>query len=187
MTSQPSEPAKRDTKKKKCLPRTKRCCHNNWDNVRVEAGMITLRCRECQCQYRSRVESVFGESKCESFAKPDGCALGDQCTKIHIHFRKQSLKERVEGHGVSVLDRVKGRSKGTLRKMVSQLRHEAEEASSLASSCSPISQIKAQSESTASISSLTPTPPDNDKPLCLISEHDIDDDILSGVITSLGL
>eukprot|EP01060_Flectonema_neradi_P032697 TRINITY_DN524_c0_g1_i1.p1 TRINITY_DN524_c0_g1~~TRINITY_DN524_c0_g1_i1.p1 ORF type:complete len:215 (+),score=32.70 TRINITY_DN524_c0_g1_i1:60-647(+) len=176
----------KDVKKRRYLPRGKKCNHNNWDNVRVETGMITLRCRECQCQYRTKVESVFGAAKCELFTKPEGCPLGDDCSKIHIHFRKQSLKERVAGHGVSVLDRVKGRSKGALRKIVTQLRHDAEIASA---GSSPMhgTGIKTPSESTQTSSMSAPPTPTDDRPLSLTSEHDIDDDVLSGVITSLGL
>ncbi|KAJ9468815.1 hypothetical protein DIPPA_20476 [Diplonema papillatum] len=82
------------------------CGHNAWDNVRAAKGKITLRCRKCQLQWRAPAELARHEARCEAFA--DGkCDLGDHCEKMHLHYRKQCLEERLSQHGKSVLKRVK--------------------------------------------------------------------------------
>eukprot|EP01064_Diplonema_japonicum_P020694 TRINITY_DN30280_c0_g1_i1.p1 TRINITY_DN30280_c0_g1~~TRINITY_DN30280_c0_g1_i1.p1 ORF type:complete len:211 (+),score=31.78 TRINITY_DN30280_c0_g1_i1:72-704(+) len=87
--------------------RRRTCAHNAWDNVRVSKGLMTLRCRECQRQWRADVELVWGGLKCLDFGGEEGCAEGDSCSKLHIHHRKLSLEDRVKQHGCSVLQQVK--------------------------------------------------------------------------------
>eukprot|EP01064_Diplonema_japonicum_P001473 TRINITY_DN1094_c2_g1_i1.p1 TRINITY_DN1094_c2_g1~~TRINITY_DN1094_c2_g1_i1.p1 ORF type:complete len:203 (+),score=51.72 TRINITY_DN1094_c2_g1_i1:53-661(+) len=83
-----------------------RCCeHNSWDNVRVCKKVMTLRCRVCQKQWRTPVDSVW-ELKCDAFGAGK-CPEGDSCLRMHIHYRKQTLEERVRSHGTEVLHHVR--------------------------------------------------------------------------------
>eukprot|EP01064_Diplonema_japonicum_P007806 TRINITY_DN15439_c0_g1_i1.p1 TRINITY_DN15439_c0_g1~~TRINITY_DN15439_c0_g1_i1.p1 ORF type:complete len:195 (+),score=45.79 TRINITY_DN15439_c0_g1_i1:27-587(+) len=102
--AQPS--SKGFTKKRLTVALRKRCCrHNNWDNVRVAKGLMTLRCRECQKQWRAAVDLVWGGLKCEAFGTDDGCEESELlCEKLHIHNRKLSLDDRVRQHGEDILN-----------------------------------------------------------------------------------
>ncbi|KAJ9468201.1 hypothetical protein DIPPA_04437 [Diplonema papillatum] len=75
------------------------CTHNSWDNVRVIKGHVTLRCRECQDQWRTAADTAWRRRKCTAFPTLRGCPSGDACPKLHIHSKKQSLTERVDRHG----------------------------------------------------------------------------------------
>ncbi|KAJ9466655.1 hypothetical protein DIPPA_17647 [Diplonema papillatum] len=79
------------------------CTHNEWDNVRVLKGSMTLRCRICQKQWRAKTEIAWGVLRCPEFLAGGTCSSGDACGKLHIHYRKQSLHDRVEKHGELVL------------------------------------------------------------------------------------
>eukprot|EP01064_Diplonema_japonicum_P035816 TRINITY_DN786_c1_g1_i1.p1 TRINITY_DN786_c1_g1~~TRINITY_DN786_c1_g1_i1.p1 ORF type:complete len:228 (+),score=14.43 TRINITY_DN786_c1_g1_i1:177-860(+) len=92
------------------LPNTEgappRCCRvNSFDNVRVMRGQMTIRCRVCEKKIRAQVEKVK-IWKCETFWSKGCCEKGDDCYMLHLHFRKRSLKERVDAHGPRVLDPV---------------------------------------------------------------------------------
>eukprot|EP00659_Diplonema_papillatum_P015776 gene15776-24096_t len=78
------------------------CAHNSWDNVRVIKGQVTLRCRECQAQWRTIVDGAWRRSKCGLFNSPAGCTDA-ACEKLHVHAKKQSLVERVDNHGTHLL------------------------------------------------------------------------------------
>eukprot|EP01059_Diplonema_ambulator_P021874 TRINITY_DN3636_c0_g1_i1.p1 TRINITY_DN3636_c0_g1~~TRINITY_DN3636_c0_g1_i1.p1 ORF type:complete len:478 (+),score=116.42 TRINITY_DN3636_c0_g1_i1:47-1480(+) len=67
------------------------CTHNNWDNVRVKKGHITLRCRVCQEQWKTDTGNV---RKCLTFFQTGSCSKGTQCPNPHIHRYKQSLVKR---------------------------------------------------------------------------------------------
>ncbi|KAJ9466004.1 hypothetical protein DIPPA_09782 [Diplonema papillatum] len=85
----------------------RRCCsHNSWDNVRVTKGLMTLRCRVCQKQWRVRVDLVWNQLKCETFNSENSCTA-ESCPLLHLHYRKQSLEDRFKSHGATVLDHVK--------------------------------------------------------------------------------
>ena len=71
------------------------CAHNSWDNVRVIKKQVTLRCRECQVQWRAQVDAAWRSRKCSVFQQPSGCPYGAACTKIHMHAKKLSMGERV--------------------------------------------------------------------------------------------
>eukprot|EP01064_Diplonema_japonicum_P033879 TRINITY_DN67_c3_g1_i1.p1 TRINITY_DN67_c3_g1~~TRINITY_DN67_c3_g1_i1.p1 ORF type:complete len:270 (+),score=73.93 TRINITY_DN67_c3_g1_i1:69-812(+) len=84
---------------------SKPCCeHNSWDNVRVGKSnkLMTLRCRECQSQWRAPVDSVWDSLRCDLFNTEGSCPLGNACTKIHLHSRKEGLKQRVDRFGTSM-------------------------------------------------------------------------------------
>eukprot|EP01064_Diplonema_japonicum_P030806 TRINITY_DN5321_c0_g1_i3.p1 TRINITY_DN5321_c0_g1~~TRINITY_DN5321_c0_g1_i3.p1 ORF type:complete len:214 (+),score=51.84 TRINITY_DN5321_c0_g1_i3:75-644(+) len=84
----------------------KKCCdHNDWDNVRVAKGLMTLRCRACQKQWRAAVDMVWGRLKCANFGSEEGCS-DKPCSKLHIHNRKLSLEARVRQHGGGVLNMI---------------------------------------------------------------------------------
>eukprot|EP01060_Flectonema_neradi_P027805 TRINITY_DN3742_c0_g1_i1.p1 TRINITY_DN3742_c0_g1~~TRINITY_DN3742_c0_g1_i1.p1 ORF type:complete len:983 (+),score=213.16 TRINITY_DN3742_c0_g1_i1:131-3079(+) len=78
------------------------CNHNTWDNVRTKKGQVFLRCRICDSQWRTPVETL---DRCPLFNTPAGCSH-DPCPQLHLHARKQSLSERVALHGNTVLERV---------------------------------------------------------------------------------
>eukprot|EP01064_Diplonema_japonicum_P038330 TRINITY_DN9239_c0_g2_i1.p1 TRINITY_DN9239_c0_g2~~TRINITY_DN9239_c0_g2_i1.p1 ORF type:complete len:272 (+),score=81.05 TRINITY_DN9239_c0_g2_i1:87-902(+) len=83
------------------------CSHNSWDNVRVVRKKMTLRCRVCQEQWRAQVEIIWKQWKCEHFAQDGKCPNGDNCQKLHLHYRKQGLEERISAHGPTVLKYVR--------------------------------------------------------------------------------
>eukprot|EP01060_Flectonema_neradi_P008079 TRINITY_DN15769_c0_g2_i1.p1 TRINITY_DN15769_c0_g2~~TRINITY_DN15769_c0_g2_i1.p1 ORF type:complete len:338 (+),score=61.45 TRINITY_DN15769_c0_g2_i1:79-1014(+) len=80
------------------------CEHNSWDNVRVGKGnkMMTLRCRVCQSQWRAHVDDVWENLRCEAFTADAKCPKGDSCPKVHLHFRKEGLKQRMERFGTEI-------------------------------------------------------------------------------------
>ena len=90
-SAQPARSAKPQTLPTK-VNYSRPCVHNSWDNVRVKKGMVTLRCRVCQEQWKRNVADV---ERCTAF--PD-CPMGDACTKVHMHVFKMSLEERQQEH-----------------------------------------------------------------------------------------
>eukprot|EP01064_Diplonema_japonicum_P023263 TRINITY_DN336_c6_g1_i1.p1 TRINITY_DN336_c6_g1~~TRINITY_DN336_c6_g1_i1.p1 ORF type:complete len:473 (+),score=118.49 TRINITY_DN336_c6_g1_i1:87-1505(+) len=98
LQAQEAEQKKKDT--------SPACAHNSWDNVRVIKGQVTLRCRVCQVQWRTHVDAVWRKRKCGYFNTAEGCCLASKCPKLHLHARKQSLSERVDLHGSTVLAQV---------------------------------------------------------------------------------
>eukprot|EP01061_Rhynchopus_euleeides_P015573 TRINITY_DN26532_c0_g1_i1.p1 TRINITY_DN26532_c0_g1~~TRINITY_DN26532_c0_g1_i1.p1 ORF type:complete len:297 (+),score=69.31 TRINITY_DN26532_c0_g1_i1:435-1325(+) len=89
------------------MPSERPCSHNSWDNVRVVRKKMTLRCRICQQQWRAQVELIWKQWKCESFAQHGRCPDGDACPRLHLHYRKQGLDERLNLHGSGVLKNLK--------------------------------------------------------------------------------
>ncbi|KAJ9445545.1 hypothetical protein DIPPA_08393 [Diplonema papillatum] len=83
------------------------CAHNEWENVRVLKGSMTLRCRVCQKQWRAKTEVIWRVLRCPDFLSARRCDKGSDCKQLHIHYRKQSLVDRVEQHGEHVLARIK--------------------------------------------------------------------------------
>eukprot|EP01059_Diplonema_ambulator_P025710 TRINITY_DN427_c0_g1_i1.p1 TRINITY_DN427_c0_g1~~TRINITY_DN427_c0_g1_i1.p1 ORF type:complete len:276 (+),score=50.29 TRINITY_DN427_c0_g1_i1:101-829(+) len=73
-----------------CMP----CKHNNWDNVRVVRGLMTLRCRVCQLQWRAPVGMVWEALYCVYYRTQGGCKKGRQCCRLHINGRKLSEAAR---------------------------------------------------------------------------------------------
>ena len=72
------------------------CLHNDWDNVRVKKGFITLRCRICQLQWKTETENI---RKCIDYFQTS-CSRGTSCPYPHIHRYKMSVKTREERFGV---------------------------------------------------------------------------------------
>eukprot|EP01064_Diplonema_japonicum_P030804 TRINITY_DN5321_c0_g1_i1.p1 TRINITY_DN5321_c0_g1~~TRINITY_DN5321_c0_g1_i1.p1 ORF type:complete len:235 (+),score=33.50 TRINITY_DN5321_c0_g1_i1:61-765(+) len=94
------------TRKQVTTALRKKCCdHNDWDNVRVAKGLMTLRCRACQKQWRAAVDMVWGRLKCANFGSEEGCS-DKPCSKLHIHNRKLSLEARVRQHGGGILSQI---------------------------------------------------------------------------------
>ncbi|KAJ9437822.1 hypothetical protein DIPPA_26178 [Diplonema papillatum] len=77
------------------------CPHNSWDNVRIKKGITTLRCRQCQTQWKASHSKI---QRCKDFV--DGTCTNADCSLVHIHPFKQNLHERVNAHGKSVLRNV---------------------------------------------------------------------------------
>ena len=103
-----SASARKTSKRAKPLPLNPRnapCTHNSWDNVRINKGVLVLRCRTCEGQWRVHSAAWFNR-KCSAFNSTKGCAAGDACARVHIHTKKLSLEERVGEHGESVLEHV---------------------------------------------------------------------------------
>lgn len=92
----------RSTAQHRLVPEQQPCTHNSWDNVRIKKGDITFRCRECQKQWRTQVASTV---RCQEFVSGT-CNLGSKCPNLHVHAHKQSLQQRIEQFGDSVLVRV---------------------------------------------------------------------------------
>eukprot|EP00659_Diplonema_papillatum_P014092 gene14092-21574_t len=72
------------------------CDHNDWDNVRVKKGHLTLRCRVCQKQWKTEPEKI---RKCLAFFQGTPCPQGAHCPLPHVHRKKQSLAKRIAVHG----------------------------------------------------------------------------------------
>eukprot|EP01064_Diplonema_japonicum_P027109 TRINITY_DN388_c0_g3_i2.p1 TRINITY_DN388_c0_g3~~TRINITY_DN388_c0_g3_i2.p1 ORF type:complete len:205 (+),score=54.03 TRINITY_DN388_c0_g3_i2:93-617(+) len=70
------------------------CEHNDWDNVRVVRGLMTLRCRVCEGQWRAPVGIIWEVMYCKFFRTKEGCKKGDACWRLHINSRKLSLCTR---------------------------------------------------------------------------------------------
>ena len=85
--------------------KNEKCEHNSWDNVRADKQFLTLRCRLCQKQHRVALNAT--DWKCSDYNKKKGCQLGDTCVKYHVHYKKQSLEERVRIHGANVVQFVR--------------------------------------------------------------------------------
>eukprot|EP01062_Namystynia_karyoxenos_P062284 TRINITY_DN55195_c0_g1_i1.p1 TRINITY_DN55195_c0_g1~~TRINITY_DN55195_c0_g1_i1.p1 ORF type:complete len:981 (+),score=236.38 TRINITY_DN55195_c0_g1_i1:159-2945(+) len=84
------------------------CDHNNWDNVRVKKGQITLRCRDCQLQWKTETERI---RKCPQFFQGE-CANGVACPMPHIHRYKQGEAKRREIWGDKLIGRRKAEEEG---------------------------------------------------------------------------
>ncbi|KAJ9439505.1 hypothetical protein DIPPA_06586 [Diplonema papillatum] len=83
-----------------------RCCvENEFDNVRVMRGHMVIRCRICEKKIRAPLEKVKAW-KCEPLFNTGVCPNGTNCPLLHLHFRKRSLRERIELHGPVVLQSV---------------------------------------------------------------------------------
>ena len=67
------------------------CPHNAWNSVRAKKGTVTLRCGVCVALWRCRLAHV---DRCRDFPE---CALGEACTKVHMHVVK--VADRVQGGG----------------------------------------------------------------------------------------
>eukprot|EP01064_Diplonema_japonicum_P005034 TRINITY_DN1333_c13_g1_i1.p1 TRINITY_DN1333_c13_g1~~TRINITY_DN1333_c13_g1_i1.p1 ORF type:complete len:279 (+),score=55.25 TRINITY_DN1333_c13_g1_i1:77-838(+) len=93
--------------KKKDLPikHEQPCLHNDWDNVRIKKGNHSLRCRECQAQWRVH-HSYF--TRCIPFLK-GRCDLGMKCPNVHLNQYKEGLEERRKRFGDTVLTGVPGK------------------------------------------------------------------------------
>eukprot|EP01059_Diplonema_ambulator_P035777 TRINITY_DN8586_c1_g1_i1.p1 TRINITY_DN8586_c1_g1~~TRINITY_DN8586_c1_g1_i1.p1 ORF type:complete len:255 (+),score=42.38 TRINITY_DN8586_c1_g1_i1:50-814(+) len=100
----------------------KPCCdHNDWDNVRVNKKVMTLRCRVCQKQFRLHVNEVWNNRKCDEFTTQGSCH--EHCPKLHINYRKQNLETRFKNHGASVLNHVRiGRAQADVQQKVDGLK-----------------------------------------------------------------
>ena len=79
------------------------CRHNNWDHVRTKKGNFFMRCRVCESQWRTPVDSVI---RCALIGTPKGCDDGPACQHVHLHSKKRSLEQRIAVHGVSVLRKI---------------------------------------------------------------------------------
>ncbi|KAJ9449152.1 hypothetical protein DIPPA_24443 [Diplonema papillatum] len=84
-------------------PSAPTCVHNSWDNVRIMKGQVTLRCRDCQSQWRTPADGAWRRSKCLLFNTSRGCSDGVSCAKLHVHPKKQSLTERADNLDTRVL------------------------------------------------------------------------------------
>eukprot|EP01064_Diplonema_japonicum_P012880 TRINITY_DN2022_c1_g2_i1.p1 TRINITY_DN2022_c1_g2~~TRINITY_DN2022_c1_g2_i1.p1 ORF type:complete len:189 (+),score=33.49 TRINITY_DN2022_c1_g2_i1:86-568(+) len=82
--------------------RVKPCDHNSWDNVRVLKGEMTLRCRECQGQWKVK-EKIWKGKKCAEFSRTAKCGVEGPCARLHIHTKKQGLQERINIHGTEAI------------------------------------------------------------------------------------
>eukprot|EP01062_Namystynia_karyoxenos_P007662 TRINITY_DN1268_c0_g1_i1.p1 TRINITY_DN1268_c0_g1~~TRINITY_DN1268_c0_g1_i1.p1 ORF type:complete len:308 (+),score=75.81 TRINITY_DN1268_c0_g1_i1:114-926(+) len=60
------------------------CKHNEWDNIRVKKGIIMLRCRVCQLQWKTPSREL---RKCRDF-EVCRCTLGAACPLTHINWHK---------------------------------------------------------------------------------------------------
>ena len=85
-------------RKRKTLSDTTPCPHNSWDNVRIKAGISTLRCRECQKQWRVHHSGFI---RCREFTE-GGCSV-ENCPDLHIFRYKETLVERKRRFGNAVL------------------------------------------------------------------------------------
>eukprot|EP01064_Diplonema_japonicum_P039486 TRINITY_DN990_c3_g1_i1.p1 TRINITY_DN990_c3_g1~~TRINITY_DN990_c3_g1_i1.p1 ORF type:complete len:226 (+),score=38.04 TRINITY_DN990_c3_g1_i1:80-679(+) len=104
-----------------CREATPCCDHNDWDNVRVNKKVMTLRCRVCQKQWRMRVEVVWNTWKCEVYSSNNGKCHSD-CKKLHINYRKQNLETRFQIHGQVVIDHVRvGRAQSDVQTKIETL------------------------------------------------------------------
>eukprot|EP00760_Papus_ankaliazontas_P029319 PhM_4_TR419/c5_g2_i2/m.23560 len=66
---------------------TPACRHNNWDNVRVKKGVVTLACRICRVKWKT-VSTIV---KCPDFFH-GLCLLGVDCPLLHVHRYKNRVK-----------------------------------------------------------------------------------------------
>ena len=80
------------------------CGHNSWDNIRVVKGMVKLRCRICQSQWKTKVDAMWRRSKCSRFNTANGCDLEECCPKLHIYARKQQREEAISVCSSSTCD-----------------------------------------------------------------------------------
>ena len=65
------------------------CKHNQWDNLRAKKDQVSLRCRLCSVEWKSR---TLRERKCPDFNKGT-CPQGEMCELIHVY----RFKPRVSG------------------------------------------------------------------------------------------
>ena len=92
----------RANQQQRLVPQEAPCGHNSWDNVRIKKGEITFRCRECQAQWRTEVANT---TRCNDF-QSGNCSRGTACHDLHVHAHKQSLSQRLNQFGGTVLERV---------------------------------------------------------------------------------
>ena len=73
------------------------CCHNNYDNIRVNkvTKHLVLRCRDCGDQIKGSSSLIWNTLRCQEFTKNGNCQLGTDCGKLHIHYKKQRKEDRV--------------------------------------------------------------------------------------------
>eukprot|EP00755_Sulcionema_specki_P037885 Sspe_Gene.109821::Locus_90011_Transcript_1_1_Confidence_1.000_Length_928::g.109821::m.109821 len=69
------------------MNRGRPCPHNAWDNLRARRGVVTLRCRKCQCQWRTPSHTT---RRCPLF--DIGKCANEQCPKLHV-FRSKKTSE----------------------------------------------------------------------------------------------
>ena len=130
------------------------CEHNSWDNVRVGKGnkMMTLRCRVCQSQWRAHVDDVWENLRCEAFTADAKCQKGDSCPKVHLHFRKEGLKQRMERFGTEIF-----RGKTTTRPEVQAVLDAFEAQKIVDTTTDQPSDVLSVSSETETVSSLSPS------------------------------
>ena len=88
------------------------CVHNEFDTVRAHKGKATLRCRICQKQCRV-ADISSSKMRCKDFNTPEGCRR-DDCGKLHIHYKKQTLETRCSIHGKEIMKSVRGVSESRM-------------------------------------------------------------------------
>ena len=93
------EPTKKPKKKAAIFAEERPCSHNSWDNVRSKAGVITLRCRECQEQFKGHPSLLV---PCKEFQDAMSCSK-ENCTSLHVFKHKETLAERSKRFGDSVI------------------------------------------------------------------------------------
>jgi len=89
-------PVRADTILESSASSTQGCEHNSWDKVRVKRDRTTLRCRVCQ--FQCKVFNVEG-LRCPHFDADGRCPLGKECSRMHIHHSKLTLRKRREVWG----------------------------------------------------------------------------------------
>eukprot|EP01061_Rhynchopus_euleeides_P019587 TRINITY_DN32178_c0_g3_i1.p1 TRINITY_DN32178_c0_g3~~TRINITY_DN32178_c0_g3_i1.p1 ORF type:complete len:369 (+),score=162.64 TRINITY_DN32178_c0_g3_i1:159-1265(+) len=108
------EQPKKAKKKAAIFAEERPCEHNMWDNVRSKAGVITLRCRECQKQFKGHPSLLIS---CKDFQEGMSCTRAD-CPQLHVFKHKETLAERSKRFGDCVIKpdlpkRKKGRDTST--------------------------------------------------------------------------
>eukprot|EP01060_Flectonema_neradi_P000058 TRINITY_DN1004_c6_g1_i1.p1 TRINITY_DN1004_c6_g1~~TRINITY_DN1004_c6_g1_i1.p1 ORF type:complete len:176 (+),score=33.30 TRINITY_DN1004_c6_g1_i1:67-528(+) len=73
------------------------CCHNNYDNIRVNkvTKHLVLRCRDCGDQIKGSSSLIWNTLRCQEFTKNGSCSNGGDCTSLHIHYKKQKKEDRI--------------------------------------------------------------------------------------------
>eukprot|EP01059_Diplonema_ambulator_P009099 TRINITY_DN1890_c1_g3_i1.p2 TRINITY_DN1890_c1_g3~~TRINITY_DN1890_c1_g3_i1.p2 ORF type:complete len:180 (+),score=30.58 TRINITY_DN1890_c1_g3_i1:79-540(+) len=69
------------------------CSHNCWDNLRAKRETVTLRCRQCQKQWKTQALRL---KRCPNFSRTSKmtCQDGESCPLIHVFRFKLSSKKR---------------------------------------------------------------------------------------------
>ena len=89
------ELAKKPKRKAAIFAEERPCSHNSWDNVRSKAGVITLRCRQCQGQFKGHPSLLV---LCKEFQDAMTCSK-ENCTSLHVFKHKETLAERSKRFG----------------------------------------------------------------------------------------